>query len=99
MSSGTYRGKAFTPEADALALSVGKLVAKARATHADKFVALIAVIKALGVPDDHYATLAEQTMLQGSPQADTRHTYVPHPDHVFFCKHCGYAEHETLKHR
>jgi hypothetical protein len=27
-----------------------------------------------------------------------RHQYEPHADYPWFCEHCGYPEHETLKH-
>ena len=30
---------------------------------------------------------------------DYRHPYKPHKKYPWFCEDCGYAEHETLKHR
>jgi len=29
---------------------------------------------------------------------ETRHKYVPNPKYPWFCKHCGYAEHEQIMH-
>lgn len=57
----TYKGEAFTPEADALALKIGGVVAKARGTHKDKFLALLAVIQALGVTTDMFSQPTDQS--------------------------------------
>jgi hypothetical protein len=40
----------FTAEAHALALKIGKLLVESGADHEDRFMALIAVIKTLGLP-------------------------------------------------
>lgn len=29
---------------------------------------------------------------------ETRHKYEPNPKYPWFCKHCGYAEHEQIMH-
>ena len=50
MTIGMYRGQPFTPAAEALAMKIGKVAAKAKGTPEDKFVALVACLKALGVP-------------------------------------------------
>lgn len=55
ISGARHKGKPLSPEADALALRVAKMVAKARGTHTDKFTALVAVMAALGVADEMYA--------------------------------------------
>jgi CRISPR/Cas system-associated exonuclease Cas4 (RecB family) len=31
-------------------------------------------------------------------ERNMRHKYEPHPIYPWFCKHCGYAEHEDLMH-
>lgn len=46
----------WTPTAEALAVRVAKLVAKARGTHGEKFLALCAALQALGVADSMYDT-------------------------------------------
>src|SRR5688572_11859493 len=55
----TYQGHPFTPEADALALQIGVMVAKAPGTHKDKFLALLAVVQALGVTTEMFSPSVE----------------------------------------
>lgn len=50
----------MSKNAMALAATVARVVGKSGASHNDKFDALVAVISALGVPDEHHLRLAEQ---------------------------------------
>ncbi|MBD9372077.1 hypothetical protein IB238_05465 [Rhizobium sp. ARZ01] len=33
------------------------------------------------------------------PAASSQHAFVPHPKYPWFCRDCGYAPHEALKHK
>lgn len=45
----------------------------------------------------HIARIAEDA-LDWKPPAPTLHRFEPHPKHPWFCKECGYAPCEPLKH-
>ena len=53
-------GDEMSLAANAIALRVAKFVGRLPGSHNDKFDALVAVIAALGVPDEHHLKLAEQ---------------------------------------
>lgn len=53
-------GDEMSLAANAMALRIAKFVGGLKGSHNDKFDALVAVISALGVPDEHHLRLAEQ---------------------------------------
>lgn len=53
------------------------------------------------IPSDSALRVFEALLVKGLTSvrpADVRHQYQPHPRHPYFCKHCGYSEHERLQH-